>query len=106
MLIIARFLQVNLRGATYNINMIVQLGGVARELGLLAAPGMASSDVLPLVSGTDVAAAADAILQDFGSYIGQVQALSCLLCSAHCVRCMLADFAHHDAHHDGQAPGS
>ena len=65
----------NLRGATYNINMIVQLGGVARELGLLAAPGMASSDVLPLVSGTDVAAAADTILQDFNSYVGQVKAL-------------------------------
>ena len=68
-------MQVNLRGATYNINMIGQLGGTARELGLLAAPGMASSDVLPLVSGTDVAAAADAILQDFGAYIGQVPAL-------------------------------
>ena len=70
-------MQVNLRGATYNINMITQLGGAARELGLLAAPGMVGSDVLPLISGTDVAAAADAILQDFGSYVGQVQALPC-----------------------------
>ena len=90
----------NLRGATYNINMIVQLGGVARELGLLAAPGMASSDVLPLVSGTDVAAAADAILQDFDSFAGQVQALPCRLSSAPCVRCMLAELAH------GHAPST
>ena len=80
--------------------MIVQLGGVARELGLLAAPGMASSDVLPLVSGTDVAGAADEILQDFGSYVGQVQAFPCRLSSAPCVRCMLANFAH------GQAPST
>ena len=84
----------NLRGATYNINMIMQLGGVARELGLLAAPGMTSSDVLPLVSGTDVAAAADAILQDFGAYDGQVQALSCHRSSDPlCIGGMLADFA-------------
>ena len=91
---IERYLQVNLRGATYNINMIGQLGGTAQEHGLVAAPGMASSDVLPLISGTDVAAAADAVLQDFGAYVGQVHALPCWPFSGVlCVGCMSADFA-------------
>lgn len=71
------WLQVHLRGSIYNSNMIVQLGGTARELGLLAPLGMTGSDVLPLMAGSDVAAAADAILQDFSSYVGQVRLQAC-----------------------------
>ena len=77
MLMPACCLQVHLRGAVYHSNIIAQTGGAARELGLLPAPGMAGSDVVPLIAGSDVAAAADAILQDFSSYVGQVRLQSC-----------------------------
>ena len=62
----------HLRGATYNINMIAQLLPAAMKAGVLRAPSMAATNLLPLVSGTDVAAAADAVLKDFGAYAGQV----------------------------------
>lgn len=67
---------VHLQGATYHINMIAQLLPAAVKAGVLRAPSMAATDLLPLVSGTDVAAAADAVLKDFSTYAGQVR-LSC-----------------------------
>ena len=63
---------VHLRGATYNINMIAQLLPGVMKAGVLRAPSMAASDLLPLVAGSDVAAAADAVLKDFNAYAGQV----------------------------------
>ena len=67
---------VHLGGATYNINMIVQLLWGAMRAGVVNAPFMDPNDKLPLISGTDVAAAADAVLKDFSTYSGQVRSLS------------------------------
>lgn len=40
------------------------------------APYMAAEDKVPLIAGSDVAAAADAVLKDFHSYAGQARPLS------------------------------
>ena len=77
MLMRACCMQVHLRGAVYHSNIIAQTGGAARELGLLPAPGKAGSDVVPLIAGSDVSAAPDAIMHDFSSYVGQVRLQSC-----------------------------
>jgi len=66
---------VHLRGATFNINMLLQLGGSAIKSGVLRVPGMTASDTLPLVAGVDIAYAAAAALQDFDAYANQVGSL-------------------------------
>ncbi|KAK9918237.1 hypothetical protein WJX75_002451 [Coccomyxa subellipsoidea] len=62
---------VHLRGAVYNINIIKQLGPRVASSGLLSAPNMSGADTLPLISGYDVAATANAVLQNFSAYSGQ-----------------------------------
>ena len=57
------------------MNMIAQLLPAASKAGILRAPFMDPTDKLPLVSGTDVAAAADAVLKNFDAYVGQVRSL-------------------------------
>ena len=71
------------QGATYNINMIAQLLPAASKAGILRAPFMDPHDKLPLVSGTDVAAAADVVLKDFSAFAGQVRSLRQWLHSHH-----------------------
>ena len=66
---------VHLRGATYNMNMIVQLGPAAVSAGVVKAPGMVATEVLPLVSGQDIAAVANAVLQSFNKYANKVSPL-------------------------------
>ena len=63
---------VHLRGAIYNSNPIAQLLSGVMKAGVLRAPSMAANDLMPLVAGSDVAAAADAVLKDFSTYAGQV----------------------------------
>ena len=55
---------VHLRGATYNINMFAQLAPAAGTLGALRSPAMTAGDMLPLIAGADMAAAADAALRN------------------------------------------
>ena len=73
---------VHLRGAIYNSNPIAQLLAGVMKSGVLRAPSMAASDLMPLIAGSDVAAAADAVLKDFSNYAGQVgfKAESCVGC--------------------------
>ena len=63
---------VHLRGAIYNSNPIAQLLTGVMKTGVLRAPSMAASELMPLIGGSDVAAAADAVLKDFSTYAGQV----------------------------------
>lgn len=63
---------VHVRGATYHNNIYGQFSKMARESGVLLAPDIAAAEKLPLISGTDVAAAAAAVLADFKKYAGQV----------------------------------
>ncbi|CAL8462008.1 g1539 [Coccomyxa elongata] len=62
---------VHLRGAIYHANLTMQFGRSAAESGVTRAPYMAAEDKVPLTAGADVAAAADAVLKDFQSYVGQ-----------------------------------
>ena len=66
---------VHLRGAIYNINMIVQLGPTAASVGVVKAPGMTATEVVPLVSGQDIAAVANVVLQSFDNYANKVSLL-------------------------------
>ena len=50
----------------------MQLGHAAMSSGIIKAPSMAADDLLPLIAGRDVAAAADMVLRNFEAYAGQV----------------------------------
>jgi hypothetical protein len=52
--------------------MIRQLGPAASDTGVLRAPGVTAGDLLPLVSGADIAEVADAVLHNFDAYANQV----------------------------------
>ncbi|BDA41154.1 hypothetical protein COCOBI_01-8090 [Coccomyxa sp. Obi] len=62
---------VHLRGGIYHANLTLQFGRSAATSGTIRAPFMAAEDKIPLIAGADVAAAADAVLNDFQSYAGQ-----------------------------------
>lgn len=76
---------VHLRGAVYNINIIKQLGPRVDSSGLLSAPNMSGADTLPLISGYDVAATANAVLQNFSAYSGQASSLRTLCVAPVCI---------------------
>lgn len=58
----------------FDKSILAQLGPAAMSSGILKAPFMATDDLLPLIAGRDVAAAADMVLCDFEAYAGQVGA--------------------------------